>query len=96
MKVLLTIGDCCFIANSAATAAKVADLLGDMEPVSRESYFVGNAYFAATVHEAPKYKRGVSISDLDHGDRSFATLAEWRAFRDAPPETKPEQEGGAL
>jgi hypothetical protein len=96
VKVILTIGDCCFIANSAANAAKVADLLGDMEPVSRDSYYLEGDYFRVTVHEVPKYKRCVLISDLDPGERSFATLAEWRTFRESPPEPKPQQEGGAL
>ena len=93
MKVILEIGRTAFLAPDAASAAKVLDLLGTMEPVETDYFYSstpGQSRMVFCASAAP----AAGISGADKYQR-FSSRDEFRAWAEEQ-EKQATPEGGAL
>jgi hypothetical protein len=96
MKVVLQIGgQVHFIAPDAATAAKVADLLGQMQPAREQYHYIDGADRPGDhvlIHGRDSYSHRVEIRSLD-GRHVFAdetAFGEWAAEKERDARAKME------
>ena len=93
MKVILEIGRVAFLAPDAASAAKVADLLGTMKPVENDCFFSDTPGRSRQVFfhvPPPSVLMAGADSRLEFPDR--AAFEAWRVEQETPVAP----EGGAL
>ena len=88
MKMILNIGNELWLADNAATPAKVADLLGTMTPI--EEYYPPDSKGGAVLstYQSRSWRHETSMKEYD--GRKILSKAEylkWHAEHDKPEET---------
>lgn len=95
MRVLLHIGDAAFECPNAATAAKVADLLGSMKKVREDGFFAGRIWHTGIIEEVNPSEHRLAVNELRDDAPRFATRAAFEAHRAELEKLDEEKEGGA-